>query len=272
MRIAILGDIHGNLHAFEAALAHAKAQSPDHLVLLGDYVNGCPDSVPCWQLARSLGACMVRGNHERYVSEFGTDRADAQWASQQWLPLQWTVSQFSAADKAEMRTLALTTVPAGCSDVLFMHGSPVSDVGNIGLYDREQSVVDFMDGHTARLFVRGHTHVAMQRQHLDQLIVTNGSVGLPLSGHTHAEYAVADLIAGCWTVRHIHVSYDHAAALRRFHDTGWMRETGVMGRMYFLEAKLAGSFIAPFLRLHRHLSTIRGFNLEQSFEAFWRDR
>ncbi len=45
MRIAILSDIHGNLHALEAVLDHAKRDRPDALVVAGDVVIGGPDSL-----------------------------------------------------------------------------------------------------------------------------------------------------------------------------------------------------------------------------------
>ena len=48
MRLAILCDIHGNLPAFEAVIAHVKQQSPDFLVIAGDIVNGSPDY--CFQI------------------------------------------------------------------------------------------------------------------------------------------------------------------------------------------------------------------------------
>jgi hypothetical protein len=38
MRLALLSDIHGNLPAFEAALAHAIQQGYDQMVILGDVV------------------------------------------------------------------------------------------------------------------------------------------------------------------------------------------------------------------------------------------
>jgi predicted phosphodiesterase len=53
MRIAVLADIHGNLPAFEAALAHSRRQAVDHLVIAGDLINGAPDSRLCWQLAQT---------------------------------------------------------------------------------------------------------------------------------------------------------------------------------------------------------------------------
>ena len=39
MRIALLADIHGNLEALEACLAHAQAQGATRLIFLGDLVG-----------------------------------------------------------------------------------------------------------------------------------------------------------------------------------------------------------------------------------------
>jgi predicted phosphodiesterase len=68
MRLALLSDIHGNLPAFEAALAHATQQGYDQMVILGDVVVGAPDTADCWPLAKSLDVPIVRGNHGRYVA------------------------------------------------------------------------------------------------------------------------------------------------------------------------------------------------------------
>ncbi|HQC65046.1 MAG TPA: metallophosphoesterase, partial [Anaerolineaceae bacterium] len=69
MRVAVLSDVHGNLAAFEAALADARAQSPDQIILAGDYINGGPDSQACLHLALNSGLVALRGNHERYVCQ-----------------------------------------------------------------------------------------------------------------------------------------------------------------------------------------------------------
>ena len=94
MRIAIIADIHGNLPAFETVLTDLRRQSPDLLVIAGDIVIGAPDSLACWQLAQSLACPIVRGNHERYLSHFGTATADPLWQTERFAPVQWAVQQF----------------------------------------------------------------------------------------------------------------------------------------------------------------------------------
>lgn len=68
MRTLVIGDIHGHLTALRAVLAEAAPRSDDRIVLLGDYVNGGPDSAGVLdhvvELHRGLGAICLRGNHD----------------------------------------------------------------------------------------------------------------------------------------------------------------------------------------------------------------
>ena len=52
MRIAVLADIHGNLAALEAVLEELGRLRPDRLLVLGDVVDGAPDSIACWRRVR----------------------------------------------------------------------------------------------------------------------------------------------------------------------------------------------------------------------------
>ena len=88
MRLAILCDIHDNLPAFEAVIAHVKQQSPDLLLIAGDIVNGSPDSFTCCQYAKDLHCPILRGNQERYVQELAAGRASSLSHSPQFAPVQ----------------------------------------------------------------------------------------------------------------------------------------------------------------------------------------
>ena len=88
MRLAILCDLHGNLPAFEAVIAHVKQQRPDLLLIAGDIVNSSPDSFTCWQYAQDLHCPILRGNQERYVQELAAGRASSLWHSPQFAPVQ----------------------------------------------------------------------------------------------------------------------------------------------------------------------------------------
>jgi predicted phosphodiesterase len=64
MRIAIVSDIHANLAAFEAVIAHARQQGHDMMICLGDVVGYGPDPLECVDLVRSACAWSLLGNHD----------------------------------------------------------------------------------------------------------------------------------------------------------------------------------------------------------------
>ncbi len=105
MRVAVLSDVHGNLAAFEAALADARAQSPDQIILAGDYINGGPDSQACLHLALNSGLVTLRGNHERYVCQAGTLRQHVRWNTPWFSSVRFAYQSFSQADFDAMRAL-----------------------------------------------------------------------------------------------------------------------------------------------------------------------
>jgi len=64
MRIAIVSDIHANLAAFEAVIAHARSVGYDSMICLGDVVGYGPDPLECVDLVRSTCEWSLLGNHD----------------------------------------------------------------------------------------------------------------------------------------------------------------------------------------------------------------
>ena len=50
MRLAVLGDVHGNAFALDAVLADVRSAAPDALFNLGDTVWGGADPARAWAL------------------------------------------------------------------------------------------------------------------------------------------------------------------------------------------------------------------------------
>ena len=67
MRIAIIADIHGNALALDAALADIERGGYDHLVCLGDVIQGGPQPEQVVARLRSLGCPTVLGNADAYL-------------------------------------------------------------------------------------------------------------------------------------------------------------------------------------------------------------
>ena len=63
-RYGVLGDIHGNREALEAALARLDAHGVDRIVCVGDLVGYNADPDECVALLRTRGVVSIAGNHD----------------------------------------------------------------------------------------------------------------------------------------------------------------------------------------------------------------
>jgi Calcineurin-like phosphoesterase superfamily domain len=77
MRIAAIADVHGNLKALEAVLAHIDTYSPDIIVNLGDLVSGPFDPAGSADAQIGMDCHTIAGNHERQLLEGATGFSDA---------------------------------------------------------------------------------------------------------------------------------------------------------------------------------------------------
>ena len=83
MRVAVLGDIHGNLRALEAVLSDVKTSDVDQLIFLGDLVYNGLDPQLCFDLLMETKPLVcIKGNSDEYLEQIATftvkDKDDAQ--------------------------------------------------------------------------------------------------------------------------------------------------------------------------------------------------
>src|SRR5947209_20499336 len=64
MRVAVVSDIHSNLHALEAVLEALDADAPDELWCLGDIVGYGPNPNECCALIEERADVCLAGNHD----------------------------------------------------------------------------------------------------------------------------------------------------------------------------------------------------------------
>jgi predicted phosphodiesterase len=268
MRIAVLADIHGNLLAFEAALDHVMRQRVDHLVIAGDIVVGAPDSAACWRLAQRLHRPIVRGNHERYVAHYGTPKAAPAWSTEQFAPVHWAAAQLTAEERRTLDDLPLTLRIDGVPDLLIVHASARSDRDTIAAHTPAAHLSEMFPAVQERVIVRAHNHVAQVRLWDDRLIVTAGSVGLPLDGNPTAQYVILEQRAVGWRIQHHAVPYDVDATLQRFHASGYLEAAGPMARLFMREVATASYHIVPFLRAYERWSAHEDLPLAAAVERF----
>lgn len=229
MRLAVLTDIHGNLHALQAVLADLEAVGgADHIWVLGDLAAFGGHPAECVQLVRDIpDVKLVRGNTDRYLMTgerpnmghmteenfadmvAGTRIRDANF--------QWTLDRLSFADIktfAESDTLLSLEVP-DFGWVVAFHAVPGDDEGMALLPDNDDHTMrDALLDVEGNLAFCGHTHRAFDRDLGEWRVVNPGSVGFPFDGDTRAAYALATFEGNTLHIDLRRVDYDVEAAVQ----------------------------------------------------------
>lgn len=197
MKLAVLGDVHGNVAALDAALADAKRHKPDRYLVTGDLVMNGPRPAEVIDRLLALdakGAVVIQGNTDVAVADFdfaaafpGVDSVSAaQRAAAEWAHDQLSDDQCDYLRRlpAERRLWNDDTM------VLVCHGSPGSQTSGLPA-DLDPSVtVERVTRTDARVIACGHTHVADVRELGRKLILNPGSCGYAFDGTASACWAL----------------------------------------------------------------------------------
>jgi diadenosine tetraphosphatase ApaH/serine/threonine PP2A family protein phosphatase len=244
MLLALLSDIHANVRALDACLAHAESIGVKQYAFLGDLVGygGEPGAVVdrIMGLAES-GAIVLKGNHDELAAASAASASGVVSPSQSMdeAAASWTRQQLDAAQKQFLSTLPMTAQTGEC---LLVHASAdapekwryVDDARSAGVSldsgISQQGVRHVFGGHVHHqtLYYRGTGRdlmpfkpapgVAIALSRPRQWIATVGSVGQPRDGNTRAMYAVFDPAQA--RLAFFRVAYDHVAAAAAIRAAG----------------------------------------------------
>jgi predicted phosphodiesterase len=118
VRVAVISDIHANLHALEAVLGAIDAEAVDELWCLGDVVGYGPRPNECVALVRERAAVCLAGNHDLAV--LGTiDLATFVGAAGE--AARWTRTVLEESARAFLAALEPSGERPGAT---LVHGSP----------------------------------------------------------------------------------------------------------------------------------------------------
>jgi predicted phosphodiesterase len=222
MRIAVLSDIHGNLHALDAVLADVEREDVHEVWCLGDIVGYGADPNDCCARVRDQADVVLSGNHDMAVTgelsleEFSRGAAIA---------ARWTQEVLRPEHAAWLRARS----PAGeARDVGVYHGSPRDPVWEYVLSSLLAELC--FDAMGPRLGLVGHSHVALSfvrpegeaatgepRRGGDAVdlstgewILNPGSVGQPRDGDSRAAWLLLDL--DLWRAQWRRTEYDVSGA------------------------------------------------------------
>jgi diadenosine tetraphosphatase ApaH/serine/threonine PP2A family protein phosphatase len=237
VKLALLSDIHANLPALEACIAHANAQGADQFALLGDIVDYGPYPAETVERCRQLekeGAIILRGNHDTCPNP--ESDADTTWGN---MATSWTFNQLNQDQQAWLAQLPLTAI---IDNVFLVHATAdapekwhyIQDERlasrSLDAASKNQEIRYVFGGHVHQqsLYYRGSGNRLMPFQPKNGIAIpvgthrhwlaTVGSVGQPRDGDTRANYALLDSVTSQLTFHR--VSYDHLTVAQTMRDLG----------------------------------------------------
>jgi len=274
MKIAALGDIHGNYQALITVIDHVETWQPDVVLVLGDIVNRGPRSKDCFDLIQEkstrAGWQVIKGNHEGYVLNFldpSFSREGADFALRQ--VIYWTYQSLTRNDLDSLSDLpeeiGIDSEREGL--IQAAHASTAGD--RIGIYPHTpDSKMKGLIPTEADLFLVGHTHQPLVRTFEGTLVVNTGSVGLPFDGDTRAAYAQISHQNGSWVADITRVAYDLESAAADYYHSGFIPEGGPLAELILAELQLAWPQLGKWF--HKYETAVREgqVNLQKAVYEF----
>ncbi len=230
MKVAVISDVHGNRHAFEAVLEEVAASEADELWCLGDLVGYGAEPDRCVELARDHVAVCLAGNHDLAVTgEIPLE----EFSRGAQLAARWT--QEVLADDNRAFLLGLRPEAAE-DDIGLYHASPRDPIWEYVLSALLAELCMSTQNH--RVCLIGHSHVALSftrepgkvatgesRRHGSELDISGdewllnpGSVGQPRDGDPRAAWLMLDLDE--LTASYHRTEYDIAGAAAAIRAAG----------------------------------------------------
>jgi predicted phosphodiesterase len=201
VRVAVISDIHGNLHALESVLRSVDAESPDALWCLGDLVGYGPRPNHCCALvAERADVCLI-GNHDLGVlgridlEDFSPDAAAS---------ARWTAEVLEDEPRHYLESLSPSAV---LDRAELYHASPRDPVWEYVLAPEVAFLS--LEATDRPLVLVGHSHVALHfgAEELtlalgedgdeidlarERWLLNPGSVGQPRDGNPRAAWLLLD--------------------------------------------------------------------------------
>ena len=231
MKFAIFSDVHGNLEALDAMLAHAAHENVDLHLCLGDIIGYGANPNECVDRVRALDPSVcLRGNHDAAAVD-ARERVFFHEVALQGI-------HFSALHLTPENAEYLRTLPYVYRHARMMavHASPFRPEAWEYVLDHLGAVRAFEAMDSARVAFIGHSHApvvfvddgSVQRYPVQEplrlelddyrYVMNVGSVGQPRDGNPDASYVVFDDQAV--VVTHHRVRYDREKAAEKILRAG----------------------------------------------------
>jgi len=235
MKVALIGDVHANLPALHAVLAHIHQQGVKTIWNIGDWVgyNAFPNEVI--DQMEQEDALSIVGNYDRKVLKF--KKKKVKWAKtkrpEKYLAFKWAYKTLTKENRVFLRSLPTERrLHVSEQQILLTHGSPVAIDEALTPDTPKRRFRELAHIAGTDVVVCGHSHRPFARHVAGVWFINTGSVGRPDDGDPRASYALLQIEPDGLQVKHYRLDYDIAWAVAAIQQNnlpeafGWMLQQG----------------------------------------------
>lgn len=226
MRIAVMGDIHGNIVALERCYREAIWRGADSFIFLGDYTADLPNPREVmdmlYEINKEFPCYFIKGNKEGYWINHRNNMNKDEWSDYNSSSgmLYYTYSQLTDEDVDFFEQLPISRRLdfEGVSSIIICHGSPF--VSNENMVRGTKQIKDIVKKTDAPYILCAHTHRQWKWEWEGKTVINPGSVGLPLGSEGKTQFAIIESVDGKWQEELITLSYDRNKVLKEIEEKG----------------------------------------------------
>jgi putative phosphoesterase len=223
MKVALIGDIHGNLPALEAVLEDAHRRNVESIWNIGDFVGYGPFPDEVVKRLHQEQALSIIGNYDSKALE--VKRKKKKWqdskSRDKTLAFEWAYDNLSESSRDYLLSLPEEMrLEVEGKKVLLTHGSPESDKEHLLPDTPEERFRELAEKSNADIIIFGHSHQPFKRKVAGVWFINTGSVGRPDDGDPRACYAIMWVKYRYFRVDHYRIEYDVDRTAEKIREQG----------------------------------------------------
>ncbi len=256
VKLALMGDIHGNHIALETCIRDALDREADEFLFLGDYISDCPyperTMAVIYEMRRKYRCYFIRGNREDYMLNHRRNPKERWTYSSASGSLLYTYENLSAKDLDFYENLDIQGFyqKEGYRSFRYCHGSLTSS-RELLLPDNPNMEM-IMENLDVDLLISGHTHIQESRSYGTKKLIHPGSVGVSWYHNGKAQYTMLhntkDNVLE-WEEEFLQLDYDIDRVKEEFQTSGLYQKAPFWAKLIVHTLETGEDYTTPCLLL-----------------------
>ena len=191
MRMAVISDIHGNVHAFEKVRKAIIAESADEIVFLGDIAFFGLYPQDCFDMLQSLSPSVcIKGNTDANIEELDQFIPSSDSEKNLLDMCRFMEAGLNSHAKNEIKSWKIAeAIERNTIKMILCHGSPYSYKDRF-TEEQKSTYYKRIQEETADFVFCGHTHQSARFRIGETQIINCGAIGYSLDGENSASYGL----------------------------------------------------------------------------------